>query len=77
MFQRCNFWIIVASIGHAMLFGLALSGAARMISAACGQPISSQTANNIFFVTSLVLAPPAAYFKVAALVWPKTTVRQT
>lgn len=70
MFPMPNYLVVICSMGHAILFSLALSGAVRIISGLLGMPISNDTANSIFGITALVTMPPAGYFKIARFVIP-------
>lgn len=70
MFPLPNYMVVIASIGHAILFSLAVSGGARIVSWFLGAPISNDTANTIFGITALITMPPAGYFKIARFVMP-------
>jgi len=70
MFPMPNYMVVIASIGHAILFSLAVSGGARIVSWLLGTPISNEMANSIFGFTALLTMPPAGYFKIARFVMP-------
>ena len=67
MIQLSKRMQIVSSIGHAVLFSLALVGGVRIVGGLLGQPISSPMAGNIFAISCLLTAPFAAYFNIAQI----------
>lgn len=70
------FWQTVNSIGHAVLLGLAISGAIRLGGIALGTPVSPSTAGNVFMLSSLLLMPLTIYFRVGNWVSPVAPPRR-
>lgn len=61
-------FLLVASIGQAVLFSLALAGVVELTATALGMPISTSSTGRIFLLSSLLTAPLAAYYNTAGLI---------
>ena len=72
-----NHTILLSSAGYGVLFSLALSGAARIVSGLMGSPLSADNGNLVFLIGCLVLVPITTYFRFAQMFFPQAVAANT
>lgn len=70
MFPLPKYLVVIASMGHAVILSLAVSGIVKIVSGLMAMPVSQETAGNVFLISCLITVPPAGYFQVARLMLP-------
>lgn len=61
MFPMSKRWMMVAAIGHGVLFAMALTGAVLIVCLLLGITLPENVAGNLFLFTSLMAGSLSAY----------------